>query len=113
MSDDAECHPACCAPDMCPPALDEAERQVYPGMIALVPLTAPQLAILIDGMGSAAGQLADDPLAQSDAWVPFAGAQSYLERFRAALARHDTHPLSTAEAERILRRVLAGHERGV
>src|SRR5215213_3872416 len=45
-----------------PPPLDTVERHVYPGMIALVPLTAPQLAILIDGMGSAAGQLADDPL---------------------------------------------------
>jgi len=86
--------------------VDEVASQVYSGSLAFVPLTGPQLAMLMEAVGSLAGRLVDeDP--DPRAYVPWANLQGYLGRFAKAVQKPPVHlGLSNNEAEAILARLL-------
>lgn len=71
-------------PNLRPPTTDDtlAVARLLDNGNVLVALTPGQLDLAVEALGTHAGRLADEPLAPSDAYVPFAALQSYLARFQ-------------------------------
>lgn len=102
--------PPCVQRSNAQPPLDEVQRQVHAGNLAFVPLTAGQLDLLMEAVGSYAGRLVDEA-PDPDAYVPFANLQGYLGRFATALeVPPSARGLSDREAREILARVLAAFQ---